>query len=245
MDGKDGRGDDRPPDAVEQHRWEKKTLAWVVGVVAAIGAALLAAGIAIDLAGKGDSDPARFVVMIPFLVTLALLVGAPYLIRRRRRARQERVLGATLEIDILRADPRRLEGLRARVVSVGVIRTGDMDGGTTDSPTRELVESFVITHDGDTVDVESHTDPSRIVSRARWLAIQLDVPLVDGRDSLHRTFTPDELPGLDDDLRRVEGEAESETESESGSESETEPETAREDPDVERARRAARARQRS
>ena len=143
-------------------------------------------------------------------VYAATLVGVTWFLRRRRRKRQEEALGMYVELDALRGDPSLVEQLRERVVSVGVIKIGDQDGGRYNDTTRELVQSFVITRDGENADIETHADSAHVIAGARWLAMALDVPLIDGRDSLHRSFSPGELEQVDDDLRVIESEAVSE-----------------------------------
>jgi len=140
-----------------------------------------------------------------YAVTLA---GVMWFLRRRKRRRQQETLGMHADLDALRGDSALVEQLRERVVSVGVIKIGDQDGRRYNDATREHIQSFVITRDGENADIETHADSAHVIAGARWLAMELDVPLIDGRDSLHRSFSPAELAGVDDDLRVIHTESE-------------------------------------
>ena len=160
------------------------------------------------------------------------------MIKRRQRQIAARALGLDVDFGRWRESPGDLEVLRERVASVGVLRTGQSGDHQHKDYGEGLTQSFVITRDGDTIDLAADRDTARVVGDALWLAQQLQVPLLDGRTSQTRTLMPVELEGLDEDLVRVESESETETETETESEAESE------DP-LDRARRAARSRQRT
>ncbi len=72
--------------------------------------------------------------------------------------------------------------------------------------------------------------------------MELDDPLIDGRDSLQQAFRPAELTGVDDDLGVIEVLSEAEPVCRT---TETEKEPSRGERELERARRASRARRRT
>ncbi len=192
-----------------------------------------------------------------FATLAAALYFGPILRTRRMRAAAEEALGIDLDLERLRKQPVDLDRVRDRIVSVGLVPTGQDVATEYGEYQSRLTQVFVVTDEGDDLDVAVHRDSREAVADALWLARQLQIPLMDGRTSFPHTFMPEELEELDEDLVRSESESESEpvcrtTESESESESEPAPESESEpepEPEPEehldRARRAARARQRS
>ncbi len=180
------------------------------------------------VAGKFPGQ-STLVMVVTALGTAAILAAAglaPWLVKRRQRQIAAETLGLDVDFGRLRESPADLDVLRERVVSVGVLRTGQSGDHRQKDYGEGLTHSFVITREGDTVDLAATRDPARVVGDALWLAQQLQVPLLDGRTSQTRTLMPAELEGLDEDLVRLESEPESE------------------DP-LDRTRRAARSRQRT
>lgn len=227
------------PDGSSRRERRKTKFSFANGMFVLGGVLGLSAITGILVAGGSGLDvTAIAAVAAPFAVSAAILLAAPIALRRRRRKRQEAVVGMSIDLDELRSDPALVDQLRERVVSVGIVRIGDQDGGRYNDTTREHIQSFVITRDGENADIETHVDGERVISGARRLAMLLDVPLIDGRDSLQQAFSPAELAGVDDDLRVIESEPMCRT-------TKTEPEPSRGDPERERARRGSRARQRT
>ena len=239
--------DGRPPDEIARYRSNKRILG---GAVASVAGAylLLVVGtrVAEEMAGGNAAAIAVAALGVALLVVGAVV--APWLLHRRHRQATAQALGVDVDLGRLWDNPDDVEALRERIVSVGLVRSGVSSHQREKDSGEGMTQSFVVTREGDTVDLEQAADPAAVVSHALWLARQLEIPLMDGRTSIPHTFMPEELSGLDDDLVRSEPEpepepeSESEAETESESESEPEPESKEQ---VARARLAARARQRS
>ena len=121
------------------------------------------------------------------LLFLALVIGI-FLSRRRATKEKESLLGFDFDLARLRSDPALVERLRSQVASVGLLRVT-----VGEKSYHSMHVSFLLLHNGETVDVDRSLDTMRIEEGARWLAKRVSVPLVDGRYGAPLTYQPDEL----------------------------------------------------
>jgi len=153
-----------------------------------ISAALLALVWLLSSTGM-DLDRVEAIVKLGAvgLLALAFVIGI-FLSRRRARQEKESLLGFDFDIARLRSDPALGERLRSQVASVGLLRVT-----VGEKSYHSMHASFLLLHNGETVDVDQNLDTIRIEEGARWLAQRLEVPLVDGRHGAPLTYQPDEL----------------------------------------------------
>jgi hypothetical protein len=173
---------------------------------------------AFRLFGNGDVAVVSIMGVVGAVALAGALFVAPALRKRRMQKEAELAIGVDLDIPRLRNAPADLELLAGRIASVGLLRSGEEGSSQLGEYSRKLTQSFVITSDGETVDMELGGRERGVIANALWLAQQLQVPLMDGRTSQTYTFMPDELGALDEDLVVPESESESESESETETE---------------------------